>query len=205
MKDSKQFWDKSAKRYAKSRIKDEATYQKKLAITREYFTPESRVLEFGCGTGSTALLHAPYVKQIIATDISDTMIEIAEQKAADADINNVSFQQGTLDSLNLEHESFDAVLGLNILHLLEDVDGTIKQVNQLLKPGGVFVSSTALAGELNVIFRCLIPVMQLLGMAPFVARLTKTQLIASLTAAGFRIEREWQPNRDSVFIVAKKK
>ncbi len=205
MRDSKQFWDKSAKRYAKSPIKDEATYQKKLAITREYVTPESRVLEFGCGTGSTALLHAPYVKQIIATDISDKMIEIAQQKAADTGINNVSFQQGTLDSLNLEHGIFDAVLGLNVLHLLEDVDGTIKQVQQLLKPGGVFVSSTALVGQLNVLFHCLIPALQLLGMAPFVARLTKTQLIDSLTTAGFSIEREWQPNRDSVFIVAKKK
>lgn len=204
MKDSKQFWDKSAKRYVKSPIKDEATYQKKLAITREYFTPESQVLEFGCGSGGTALLHSPYVKHILATDISDTMIEIAQQKAVDAGINNVSFQQGTLDSLNLEHESFDAVLGLNVLHLLEDVEGTIKKVHQLLKPGGVFVSSTGLVGQLNLAFRWMIRAMQLLGMAPFIARLSKPQLVESLTEAGFSIEHEWQPNHGSLFIVAKK-
>jgi 2-polyprenyl-3-methyl-5-hydroxy-6-metoxy-1,4-benzoquinol methylase len=145
------------------------------------------------------------VKHILATDISDTMIEIAEQKAADAGVNNVSFQQGTLDSLNLEQESFDAVLGLNVLHLLEDVDGTIKQVHQLLKPGGVFVSSTGLVGQLNIAFRWFIKGMQLLGMAPFIARLTKPQLVKSLTEAGFSIEHEWQPNRGSLFIVAKKK
>jgi ubiquinone/menaquinone biosynthesis C-methylase UbiE len=204
MKDSKQFWDKSAKRYVKSPIKDKATYQKKLAITREYFTPESQVLEFGCGSGGTALLHSPYVKHIIATDISDTMIEFAQQKAVDAGINNVSFQQGTLDSLNLEQERFDAVLGLNVLHLLEDVDGTIKQVHQLLKPGGVFVSSTGLVGQLNMAFRWMIRALQLLGMAPFIARLSKPQLVKSLTEAGFSIEHEWQPNRGSLFIVAKK-
>ena len=204
MKDSKQFWDKSAKRYVKSPIKDEATYKKKLAITREYFTPESQVLEFGCGSGGTALLHSPYVKHILATDISDTMIEIAQQKAVDAGINKVSFQQGTLDSLNLEQESFDAVLGLNVLHLLKDVDGTIKQVHQLLKPGGVFVSSTGLVGQLNLAFRWMIRAMQLLGMAPFIARLSKPQLVKSLTEAGFSIEHEWQPNRGSLFIVAKK-
>lgn len=205
MKDSKQFWDKSAKRYVKSPIKDEATYQKKLAITREFFTADSRVLEFGCGSGGTALLHAPFVKQIVATDISDNMIEIAQQKAADAGIENISFKQGTLESLSLEHESFDAVLGLNVLHLVDDVDGTIMQVHQLLKPGGVFVSSTSLVGQLNVLFRVMISAMQMLGMAPFVARLTKTQLIDSLTKAGFSIEHEWQPNHESVFIVAKKK
>lgn len=204
MKDAKQFWDKAAKRYVKSPIKDEATYHKKLAITREYFTPESQVLEFGCGSGGTALLHSPYVKHILATDISDNMIEIAKQEAADADVNNVGFQQGTLESLNLQTESFDAVLGLNVLHLLEDVDGTIKQVHQLLKPGGVFVSSTGLVGQLNMAFRWMIRAMQLLGMAPFIARLTKPQLVESLTKAGFSIEHEWQPNRGSLFIVAKK-
>lgn len=204
MKDAKQFWDKAAKGYVKRPMKDEVTYQKKLAITREYFTPESQVLEFGCGSGGTALLHSPYVKHILATDISDKMIEIAQQKASDTGINNVSFQQGTLDSLHLEQESFDAVLGLNVLHLLEDVDGTIKQVHQLLKPGGVFVSSTGLVGQLNLAFRWMIRAMQLLGMAPFIARLTKPQLVKSLTEAGFSIEHQWQPNRGSLFIVAKK-
>ncbi|HET8801496.1 MAG TPA: hypothetical protein VFN01_09955 [Marinobacter sp.] len=46
MKNSKEFWDKSARRYAKSPVRDEATYQKKLAITRSYFQPDWSVLEF---------------------------------------------------------------------------------------------------------------------------------------------------------------
>ncbi len=63
------FWDKIAERYAKSSIADEATYQKKLQITREYLNPDSEELEIGCGTGSTAILHAPYVKHIHATPL----------------------------------------------------------------------------------------------------------------------------------------
>ncbi len=100
MKSSKEFWDKSAQRYAKSRVRDEASYQKKLAITQGYFQPNWSVLEFGCGTGSTALVHAPHVKEILATDISGKMLEIAAQKARDAGVENVRFQQGTLDSLD---------------------------------------------------------------------------------------------------------
>lgn len=73
MKDSKTFWDNSAQRYAKSRIQDEAAYRKKLEITQHYLQPDWSVLEFGCGTGSTALIHAPHVKDILATDISDNM------------------------------------------------------------------------------------------------------------------------------------
>ena len=73
MKDSKTFWDNSAQRYAKSRIQDEAAYRKKLEITQQYLQPDWSVLEFGCGTGSTAMVHAPYVKEVLATDISANM------------------------------------------------------------------------------------------------------------------------------------
>ncbi|WIO73499.1 class I SAM-dependent methyltransferase [Porticoccaceae bacterium LTM1] len=204
MKDSKTFWDKKAEKYSRSPIKDQATYQKKLEITQDYLNSDSQLLEFGCGSGGTAIYHAPFVKHVVATDISGKMIEIAKQKAFEAGVGNVHFQQGTLDSLDVQDESFDTVLGLNVLHLLDDVDGAIQKVYQLLKKGGVFVSSTSLIGEVNRGFRWLISAMQLLGMAPYVSRFTKDQLIAKLKAAGFCVEREWRSSSESVFIVARK-
>ncbi len=51
------------------------------------------VLEFGCGTGTTAITHAPYVKHIRAIDISSNMIEIAQRKADAKNIKNVTFEQ----------------------------------------------------------------------------------------------------------------
>ncbi len=201
---SKEFWDKNAPRYAKSPIRDEETYRKKLAITQEYFKPDWSVLEFGCGTGSTAIIHAPYVKHIVATDISEKMLEIAKRKARDAGVENISFRQGTLEGIKPEKEAFDAILGLNVLHLLEDVDSTLSRVHELLKPGGIFVSSTALVGEISFLWRLLIPAMQLLRLAPYVNRFGKEELISKLTKAGVRVDQEWQPGKASVFIVAKK-
>lgn len=205
LKSSKVFWDKTAPRYAKSPVRDQETYQKKLAITQKYFRPDWSVLEFGCGTGSTAIAHAPHVRHILATDISGRMLEIAETKARDAGVENIHFQQGTLDSLTLAAEDYDAVLGLNILHLLEDVDAAITKVHRLLKPGGIFVSSTALLAEVAFYWRLLIPVMQRLGFAPSVNYLDKPGLMAKLSDAGFSIDYEWQPGRESVFIVARKR
>lgn len=204
MKDSKEFWDKSAPRYARRAVRNEKTYQKKLSITQEYFRPDWRVLEFGCGTGSTAIIHAPHVKHIVATDISDRMLEIARRKAEGAGIENIDFRQGTLDGLNLEAESFDAVLGLNVLHLLEDLDATVFRVHGLLKPGGVFVSSTALIGEIKLAWRLMIPLMQFLGFAPYVNRFDRQKLVSMFTSAGFSIDYEWQPEKGSVFMVARK-
>ena len=87
------FWDKIAEGYAKQPVADEAAYQKKVQVTREYFQPEMEVLEFGCGTGSTAIAHAPYVKHILAIDISAKMLEIARVKAAAANVGNITFER----------------------------------------------------------------------------------------------------------------
>ena len=81
MDQSAKFWDRIAKRYSKRPVADEAAYQKKLQVTREYILPDMEVLVLGCGTGSTAIAHAPYVKHILAIDISPKMIDIAQGKA----------------------------------------------------------------------------------------------------------------------------
>ena len=64
------FWDKIADRYSKSPVADEESYQRKLQVTREYLRPDMKVLEFGCGTGSTAITHAPFVNHIQAKGFS---------------------------------------------------------------------------------------------------------------------------------------
>jgi len=199
------FWDRIAQRYSNNPVADEATYQKKLRITREYLSPEMEVLEFGCGTGSTAITHAPHVKHIRAIDISAKMLEIARGKAAAQGVENVSFEHCTLDELQLPAQSVDVVLGLSILHLLEDHDAAIARVHALLKPGGVFVSSTACIADAMKFFKYIAPIGRALGLLPLLEIFGVDDLVASLTAAGFTIEQQWQPGkRKGVFIVAKK-
>ncbi|GAB1262758.1 class I SAM-dependent methyltransferase [Aurantivibrio plasticivorans] len=204
MIDSKSFWDKIATRYANNPVRNEEVYEKKLSITQGYFKPDWKVFEFGCGTGSTAIVHAPHVGQFLASDISPNMIAIAEEKRIAAGLENLSFLEGTLESLALEPNSFDAVLGLNILHLLDNINETVASAYRLVKPGGIFVTSTALIGNINPIFRSFIKVMQWFGKAPFVNTFDKQILLAAMTGAGFTIDHEWQPGKDSIFIVARK-
>ena len=72
MKDETKFWDRIAKRYSKKPVPSQEIYEEKLKKTQAVFTPEMKVLEVGCGTGTTSLIHAPFVKNIIATDFSST-------------------------------------------------------------------------------------------------------------------------------------
>ena len=158
MNQSAKFWDKIAKRYAKQPIADEAAYQKKLQVMREYFQPDMEVLELGCGTGSTAILHAPYVKHILAIDISAKMIEIAQGKVDAEKIENITFEQSSIDDLRVPDQTLDVVLGLSILHLLENKEGIIARVYKMLKPGGIFVTSTACIGDSMKFFKFIAPI-----------------------------------------------
>ena len=171
MDESTKFWDKTARRYAKKPIADEAAYQKKLLITREYFRPDMKVLELGCGTGSTAIAHAPYVDHIQAIDISSMMIEIAQSKAKAKGVTNVNFERSTIDDYSVPNQTYDAVLGLSILHLLDNKEAVIARVHRMLKPGGVFVTSTICLGDTMRFFKFIVPIGRFFGLMPLVRSL----------------------------------
>ena len=205
MTHSSRFWDRIAARYARKPVADEAAYQKKLAVTREYLRPDMEVLEFGCGTGSTAIVHAPHVKEIRAIDISEKMLEIARSKAETAGVGNVRFEQSDIDAFTAPDGTFDAVLGFSILHLLEDRNTAIVKVYRMLKPGGVLVSSTVCLGDTMKFFRLIGPIGRFLGVMPLVRVFTFQELVDSLEAAGFAIDHQWQPGKGkAAFIVAEK-
>ncbi len=205
MSDGAEFWNKRAGKYAQRPVTDQATYNKKLEITRTYFRDDSEVLEIGCGTGSTALAHAPYVKRILATDISPAMIDIARDKAEAAKLDNVTFETRAFGSRDIKESNYDVILALNLLHLLEDPQAAIAAAYRGLKPGGVFVTSTACIGDMSWYFRIIAPIGHFFGLIPLIKVFTQAQLVQSVIEAGFEIDQEWLPKKNAaVFIVAKK-
>ncbi len=206
MSQRSKFWDRQAERYSKSHVSDEESYQRKLQVTREYLRPDMEVLEFGCGTGSTAITHAPHVKHIQAIDVSAKMLEIAQGKADAANVKNITFEQSSIDEFSAPDQTFDAVLGLSILHLLENKEAVISKVHKMLKPGGVFVSSTVCLGDSKMkIIKFVAPIGKFFGLLPVLRVFTAKDLEKSLTHAGFAIDHQWRPGKaKAVFIVAKK-
>ena len=195
MNSDARFWDKRAEKYSQRPVGDQATYEKKLEITRSYFRPDSEVLEMGCGTGSTALAHAPHVKHILATDISPGMIDIAKGKAKAAQIENITFETRAVDDHDIAESHYDVIMALNLLHLLKDPEAAIVAAYQGLKPGGVFVTSSACIGDMSWYFRILAPVGHFLRLFPLIQVFTQAQLIQSHIDAGFEIDQEWLPKK----------
>ena len=201
------FWDRIAARYAAKPISDEAAYRYKVERTRNYLRSDMDVLEFGCGTGSTALEHAPHVGSYLATDISPGMIEIARGKVEGTPIEGLRFRAGALQTLALPDGSFDAVLGLNVLHLLADVQGAIYETARLLKPGGIFVSSTACLRDTMPWFAPVGRIGSLLRLMPRVTMLRASDLIATQEQAGLEVIEHWRAkkNRLVLFLIARKR
>jgi ubiquinone/menaquinone biosynthesis C-methylase UbiE len=181
------FWDRIARKYAAGPIADMAGYERTLARTRDYLTGHEMAFEFGCGTGTTALRLAPSVARMVATDISSRMIEIAREKAKAEGCTNVTFEVATPDAAPWPDGSFDVAFGFNVLHLVAAREAALKGIHRLLKPGGLFISKTPCLGEMNPLIRLAVPLMQLIGKAPYVTSFSAAELEREIAAAGFEI------------------
>lgn len=201
------FWDRISRKYAAAKISDQAGYERSLERTRALLGPADRVLELGCGTGTTALRLAGGVQSYLATDISAEMIAIAEEKHAAGPVPALVFRTATAEALDGQ---FDAVLAFNYLHLVRDLPGTLRRIHALLAADGWFISKTPCLGDMNPLIRLvLLPAMRALGKAPYVSAFRAAELSQSISAAGFDIlatESHATKGKDArPYIVARKR
>ncbi|KZM49391.1 class I SAM-dependent methyltransferase [Labrenzia sp. OB1] len=215
MTQNAQFWTRISRKYAADPIKDEAAYEKTLARTIEHLGPDDAVLELGCGTGTTAMRLADNVRSYLATDFAGGMIEIAEERLADARGQGTAHEGlGFLVADAFDERvvpagdraaGYDAVLAYNFLHLVEEPDELQARVHALLKPGGLYISKTVCLKDRAWLFAPLIAIMQLIGKAPYVNMLSFRSLEEMIRKADFEIiETGNYPEPRSRFVVARK-
>jgi len=209
MQQNVQFWDNTAAKYAKSKVGDPAAYETTLARARSYLKASDHVLELGAGTGTTALHLAPAVAQYTVSDVSPAMLDIARDKIFNACASNIDLALG--DVSEAPRGPFDVVCAFNLLHLIEDLDGALSHIQKMVKPGGLFISKSICEPEEGAgwkfrVLRKLIPLMQMLGKAPFVAFRTIAEFEQQVTDAGFEILEtgNYPAKPPSRFIVARR-
>lgn len=170
------FWDNLAKKGAKQFERDTESYQKMFDIVEKYLTSDAQVLDFACGNGKIGLPISSKVAHVTGIDISSGMISLAEQAVTEQGLTNLSFVHGTLEQANFATESFDLVVASNILHLLDDPQSTVAQIHQLLKPGGHFISATAVIGERKYLLKGVIWLVTKLKLVPKIQYFTSDVL-----------------------------
>jgi 2-polyprenyl-3-methyl-5-hydroxy-6-metoxy-1,4-benzoquinol methylase len=121
--------------------------QRAVEHTKKYLHASHTVLEIGCGTGNFSVELAEGVSMYHAIDISSGMLEIARSKAEARNIKNIAFRQSTCFDAALKKGSFNIILAYNVLQYFKDFRNTVERINELLTPGGIFISITPCPGE----------------------------------------------------------
>jgi ubiquinone/menaquinone biosynthesis C-methylase UbiE len=188
-------WDGAAKTYDRNVMGTfREAYQKTIAAINQSLTPQSRVLEIGCGTGIIALGIAPHAGEVIGVDLSPKMIAIAQEKVRKNDLDTVRFQVGDAYDLPFPPGAFDAVLLTNMLHFVKEPKTVLQEAHRLLKPGGLLATVTDCYREpvpLVIRLKLMVPrLMKLLGKIKYLHYYRKTDLLRLLEAARFEITSE---------------
>ena len=203
------FWNRVARKYAADPIADMHGYEATLRRVQALLRPQHSVLEIGCGTGTTALRLAASTRRMLGTDVSAEMIAIAREKLALQPQPQLRFGVADAETTAPGGACHDAVLALNVLHLVSDLDLALQAILHTLKPGGLFISKTPCLAEMNpLIPRLLVPLMRAIGKAPHVLVFNAVQLRSAFERHGLEIEaveRHGTQRKDiRVFIVARR-
>lgn len=109
--------------------------------------PAGEVVELGCGTGLYTRAYAPSAALVTATDKSAPMLRRAERSLAD--LPNVIVKFADAMATGLPGESADAVVAVNLLHIVPDAAGVLAEIRRLLRPGGTAILVDATSEKLT--------------------------------------------------------
>lgn len=202
---NEKFWDRIAGKYDRIEQADIA-YSLFFEKAKGYLNANDIVLDFGCGTGLICNEIAISVGRIHAIDLSTKMLAIAKSKASARKIQNIDFEQTTLDNPKFKAETFDAIIAFNIFHLLEAPSMYIQHIHNLLKPGGLLLSATPCMREVPVL-KTLLKLLTLIGVTPRINSFTGVQLKHCIECELFQLLefKKIKPKSPHYFIIAQKK
>jgi ubiquinone/menaquinone biosynthesis C-methylase UbiE len=99
-----------------------------------------KVLDLGCGDGTTAVPEAQQGADVLGVDIAPNLVAAGNSRAEELGLDNLSFQEGDARDLNeLDDESFDLVVSIFGAMFAPEPFDVAKEMVRVTKPGGRIV------------------------------------------------------------------
>jgi len=133
MNPNKALWEKGDfTRIAESMRESGEALVKRLAITKGL-----KVLDLGCGDGTTALPEARLGAEVLGLDIAKNLVEAGNRRAKDEGLTNCKFQEGDASNLHeLKDHTFDLVVSIFGGMFAPKPFDVAKEMVRVTKPGG---------------------------------------------------------------------
>lgn len=128
----------SAEAYVKSPVHAKGADLRRL-VELAKLQGDEIVLDIATGGGHMALAFAPYVREVVATDLTPAMLAAAERFITAEGIKNVRFEFADAEALPFPDLSFDIVTCRVAPHHFGDIGLFVREVARVLRPGGKFV------------------------------------------------------------------
>lgn len=130
------FWDRFAGVYDLAESINGSVYTEMRDITRRPIPAGAKVLDCGAGTGELSLAASDNADSVLCTDMSKNMLKQAQRKARALGADNIEFAARNIFDLQDPNDTYDVVIAGNVLHLLTNPQGAVKEMYRVLKPGG---------------------------------------------------------------------
>lgn len=134
-------WERAASGWGRraERVRDFGMPVSTWMIEHLSLQPGHRVLELAAGPGDTGFLAAEVVRpggELLTSDASEAMLEVARQRAERLGVDNVEFRRLELEWIDLPAASVDAVLCRWGVMLSVDPAAGLREMRRVLRPGG---------------------------------------------------------------------
>ncbi len=103
-------------------------------------TPGLKVLDLGCGDGTTALPAAKLGADVLGVDIAANLVEAGNRRAREQGLSNCKFQEGDASNLSeLKDDAFDLVVSIFGAMFAPRPFDVAKEMARVTRPGGRIV------------------------------------------------------------------
>lgn len=94
------------------------------------------ILEIGIGNGRDSIFLAKKGHTVTGIDVAEEPVRVAQEKADEENLENVTFEIGDGEKLRYDAEDFDVVYSVAAIHSTL-LDNTLSEIYRVLKPGGM--------------------------------------------------------------------
>src|SRR5437762_3147875 len=152
MNPNKALWEKGDfTRIAASMRESGESLVKSLGITRG-----TKVLDLGCGDGTTALPEARLGADVLGVDIASNLVEAGNKRAQAEGLTNCRFQEGDASNLHeLADQSFDLVVSIFGAMFAPRPFDVAKELVRVTRAGGRIVMGNWIPGDPTLVAQIL--------------------------------------------------